>query len=251
MVLIAFKLFVTPILIALATLAGRRWGPGVSGWFAGLPLTSGPVSLIFALQEGPEFARHAAIATIAGLASVGVYCLTYRALAPRANWYISAPLAVLTFTAATAGWNIVSLELVPTFVVVALFLLLVLRFIPLVPSADLAPDPPAWDLPTRMIAAMSFILFLTTVSNVLGPQLSGLLSPFPIFATILSVFAHRHQGAGAVIQFLRGLMLGLLAFACFFLVVGTLVTSQVLPVTYVLATFVALVVNAVSLRFAR
>lgn len=251
MVLLVFKVLVTPILIAAATLAGRRWGPGVSGWFAGLPLTSGPVSLIFALQDGAEFARHAALGTIAGLSSVGVYALIYRVLAPRAPWFVAAPLAILAFFAATAGLNLMSLDLTLTFLAVATFLLLLLRWMPTSAVSFENIKPPKWDLPARMLAAVVFILVITSASNLLGPQLSGLLSPFPIFTTILTVFAHRHQGGVAAIQFLRGLVLGLLAFGSFFLVVGALVTSNALALTYLFATALAVGVNAASLRFAR
>lgn len=223
----------------------------MSGWFAGLPLTSGPVSLIFALQEGPDFARHAALGTIAGLGSVGVYCLTYRVLAPRASWFIAAPLAIVAFFAATASLNSLSLDLLPTFLAVSAFLVLLLRWMPASTLSFENVEPPKWDLPARMLAAVAFILLITSVSNLLGPQLSGLLSPFPIFTTILTVFAHRHQGGLAAIQFLRGLVLGLLAFGSFFLVVGALVTSTPLALTYALATTLAVGVNAASLRFAR
>ena len=61
---VALKLLLAPLLILLATLAGRRWGPAVGGWLAGLPLTSGPVSLILALEQGPEFAARAALGTL-------------------------------------------------------------------------------------------------------------------------------------------------------------------------------------------
>ncbi|HLI06681.1 MAG TPA: hypothetical protein VKV40_08945 [Ktedonobacteraceae bacterium] len=37
MVLFVFKLLLTPLLIGLVSLAGRRWGPAVSGWIVGLP----------------------------------------------------------------------------------------------------------------------------------------------------------------------------------------------------------------------
>jgi len=42
--MLAFKLLLTPALLGLVSLAGRRWGPAVSGWLVGLPLTSGPVA---------------------------------------------------------------------------------------------------------------------------------------------------------------------------------------------------------------
>jgi hypothetical protein len=50
------KLTVTPVLILAASLASRRWGESVGGWFVGLPLTSGPVCFFLALDQGADFA---------------------------------------------------------------------------------------------------------------------------------------------------------------------------------------------------
>src|SRR5712692_1697596 len=68
------KLVVTPVLIAAATLVARRWGPGVGGWLAGFPLTSAPVSVFLALEQGPDFAA----------AGLGVFaaCLAALSAAP-------------------------------------------------------------------------------------------------------------------------------------------------------------------------
>jgi len=41
---LVFKIVTSPLLIQVASLAGRRWGPAVGGWFVGLPLTSGPIA---------------------------------------------------------------------------------------------------------------------------------------------------------------------------------------------------------------
>ena len=57
--LLLAKVVLTPLFIAAVTLAGRRWGPAVGGWLAGLPLTSGPVSVFLALEQGPGFAARA------------------------------------------------------------------------------------------------------------------------------------------------------------------------------------------------
>ena len=76
--MLVFKLLLTPVLIGLVSLAGRRWGPAVSGWLIGLPLTAGPVALFLALGLGTAFASRAAQGAILGLVSLAGFCLAYR-----------------------------------------------------------------------------------------------------------------------------------------------------------------------------
>ena len=63
--LLAIKLIVTPLVVLLASLASRRWGDVVAGWLVGLPLTSAPVSVFLAIEQGPLFAAQAAMGSIA------------------------------------------------------------------------------------------------------------------------------------------------------------------------------------------
>jgi hypothetical protein len=49
--LLLLKLVLTPALIALASLAGRRWGHAVSGWIVALPLTTGPIVFFLGLSR--------------------------------------------------------------------------------------------------------------------------------------------------------------------------------------------------------
>ncbi len=147
--------------------------------------------------------------------------------------------------------NQFSLRLLPTFLLLVLAILVISRLIPrrgLPPRA--APLPP-WDLPARMAVATVFVLLLTTFANALGPQLSGLISPFPIFGTVLAVFTHRQQGPLAATQLLRGIVVGSGAFAAFFLIVGGFLPVLPGPLTYAVAALAALVVNGISLRLAR
>ncbi len=251
MFLLVFKLVLAPLLIAMATLIGRRWGHGVSGWIAALPLTSGPVSLIFALQYDSTFAAQAAIGTLAGLASVSTFCFAYCRLARWHHWAICITFAVTAFSLITFLLNLFALALIPVYVGVLILLTLTLRWIPK-PKTNLEiMVAPKWDLPARMLTAALIILIVTYAAESLGPQLSGLVTPFPIFATILAVFAHQQLGAGAAIQSLRGILTGLYAFATFFLIVGALVTILPTAATYALAVGVALGVNVFTLRFVR
>jgi len=104
--ILVFKLILTPSLIAAVTLSGRRWGPGVSGWLIGLPLTSGPVSLILALQNGPPFAAASVVGVLEGVASFCVFCLTYVFCAERFGWAASSSLSVLAFFMAAFLWRL-------------------------------------------------------------------------------------------------------------------------------------------------
>ena len=54
-------------MVLAASLAARRWGEAVGGWLVGLPLTSGPVAVFLALEQGPAFATDAAAASNAGV----------------------------------------------------------------------------------------------------------------------------------------------------------------------------------------
>lgn len=251
MFLIAFKLILAPFLIAAATLIGRRWGHGIGGWVIALPVTSGPVSLIFALQYGTAFASSAAVGTLAGLISVSTFCFVYCRLARWHHWTVSLSLAVVGFFGSTALLNSFALTLIPVFIAVLVVLTLARRFIPDPKVTSDIIAHPKWDLPVRMLTAIIFIFTVSYAAEGLGPQLSGLVTPFPIFAMILAVFAHSQRGAGVSIQTLRGILMGLYSFATFFLVVGTLVTILPIVLTYAIATAVAVGVNAFTLRFVR
>ena len=94
-----------------------------------------------------------------------------------------------------------------------------------------------------MAVATALVLLLTGTATVLGPKLSGLLSPFPVFATVLAVFTHRHAGAAATQQLLRGIVLGSFAFAGFFVVVAAALDRWEAAATYVVACASALLIN--------
>lgn len=61
-----FKVVISPSLVGLASLASRRWGEAIGGWLVALPLTAGPVVFFLAIDQGPLFARSAALGCLAG-----------------------------------------------------------------------------------------------------------------------------------------------------------------------------------------
>ena len=55
MIIFLIKLIAAPLLLALATLAARRWGTVLGGILIGLPLISGPISVFLAIENGAGF----------------------------------------------------------------------------------------------------------------------------------------------------------------------------------------------------
>lgn len=246
---LALKLILTPALIAAASLAGRRWGTAVSGWLVGLPLTSGPITLFLALNHGASFAAAAATGVLAGAISQAAFCLAYGWLALRARWPFTVAAACLAFAAATFALHTLTLPPVPLFLVVVVTLALALRLLPR--SYAKAPRPaksdlPSWDLPVRMVVATAFVVLLTEVAPILGPHLTGLLAPFPLYAAILAIFAQQ-QGPAAAIGVLRGLLLGLFAFAGFFLALALLLEHTAIAPAFAVAILVALTIQSGTL----
>jgi hypothetical protein len=246
---LALKLVLTPMLVGTASLAGRRWGPAVSGWLVGLPLTSAPIAFFLALNHGVAFAAAVAVGTLSGTISQAAFCVTYGWLAWRWGWLRTVSASCLAFVVSTVVLQSLTLPPVPLFLTVVAALVVALRLMPerTETSATMVGPLPRWDIPTRMVVATVFVLLLTGVAPILGPRLTGLLAPFPLYAAVLTVFAHHLQGAAPAAQVLRGLLLGLFAFAGFFLMLAALIERLGIIPAFATAIAVALVLQATSL----
>ena len=246
---LVLKLVLTPTLIGTASLAGRRWGPAVSGWLVGFPFTSAPVALFLALNEGVTFAATAAAGTMAGTISQAVFSVAYGWLARRVGWPLCVAGSCLAFALSTLALRHLSLPLVPLYLVVVISLVVALRLMP-IPDTRRRASPtavPRWDIAARMVVATAFVLLLTGVAAALGPELTGLLSPFPLYAGILAAFGHHFHGPQAAIAVLRGLILGLFAFGGFFLTLSALIERAGIGLAFAAAIAVALAIQAAAL----
>lgn len=221
------KLLLAPAFVVAASLVVRRFGPLIGGVVGGLPALAAPILLVFALDQGEAFAARAAVATLLGLVSLTVFLVVYGWLAPRARWTVCLPAGWAAFLAATAVLDSVDVPAAVALLLAWASFGVVLRLTadpaPAGPAGPAPSPPPRWDLPLRALCALALVLTLTGAAAALGPHLSGLLTPFPVLASVLTAFTHAHAGAQAVRRLLRGFLLGLFAFALFCFVVAVLV----------------------------
>ncbi len=248
---LALKLVLTPTLIGAVSMAGRRWGPGVSGWLVGFPLTSGPVAFFLALDQGVSFAAGAAIGSMTGAAAQAVFCVLYGRWARGRHWAPALLAGSLGFAAATVVLYYQTLALAPLLALVIGTVVVALVFMPRDSGGARSARRPRWDIPARLVVTTAIVLLLTGLAGALGPSLTGLLATFPLYGAILAGFAHHLEGPGPAIRVLRGLLLGLFAFAGFFFVLALSLERAGIARAFAAAIAAALILQALALRAMR
>ncbi len=248
MALLATKLLLAPLCVIGVSLAGRRWGLAVAGVLGGLPVVAGPILLVLTLLHGRSFGADAAAGTLLGLAALTTFVVVYGRIAPAAP---PAATVVAGWTAFLVGVALLTLIhpppvgalfLVGAGFAVGIGLLAAPKSLPAVQAAL-----PWWDLPARAGAALALVVALTAASGALGPQLSGLLAPFPIITSVLAVFTHAHGGADQVRVLLRNFLVGFYGFAAFCFTLAVTLDSVETAAAFSMALAAALAVQAVML----
>jgi len=215
------KLILSPALIALVTLAGRRWGHGAAGVLAGLPITGGPILFFITLDQGAAFGQRTAVAALIGLIAFTAFTVVYTWCSRALPWFLALPVGYLAY--ALVGLPLTRWH--PDAPIAALAgagaLIAGANSMPRGEDpARMALPPPVWELPARMVAAGGVVLLVTSLTAWLGPGWSGVLTVFPIAATVLGAFVHHAAGPAAATRLLRGLTLGMLGVAGFMVTVS-------------------------------
>jgi uncharacterized membrane protein (GlpM family) len=239
-----FKLVMTPLIIAGVTLAARRWGDDIGGLLIGLPLTSGPVSIFFAIEQGRTFAADAANSAMLGLIPVVVFYLSYSIALRRFSPHLAPIVGVAAYGAAVEAMSLIAPGFNITIFLIPLALSAGMLILGKTENKNGKAAPAWWDLPLRIITATALVILITTGASKLGPLWSGLLSPFPIFTFIMATFSLSQGGTESAQNFLRGAIAGLFSYYVFFIAVGLLVERTSLVLTYTTATVVALALNS-------
>jgi hypothetical protein len=246
------KLLLAPTFVLGASLATRRFGPRVGGLIAGLPVVAGPIVLSYALAHGKGFAAGAAAGTLLGLVSLIAFVVVYGRLSRRLFWVPCMLSGWLAFAVATVIFSAFSIPAGAALGLAALAIAAGLAWLPHPSSPQLARTvAPTWDLPLRAGCAVALVLTLTAIAGWLGPQLSGLLAPFPIIATVLATFTHAQRGSDEAVRLLRGMVTGFGAFALFFFTLAVSLRGLGTGPAFALAGAVALGTQSLVLYFAR
>lgn len=239
MTVLLLKLGLVPLLIAAVTSAGRRWGAGMAGFLAGLPIIVGPILALVAWEQGTDYAAHAALGALAAVpASIG-FALAYAHAAQRMVWWRAELLALLAW--AVLGTLVLAWPpgLLPaTLFALAGALALPARFPRGESSGKASAHPPP--LAGRMLAGALLTLGVTLSAAVLDARISGLLSLFPVMMSVMAIATQRHDGAAFAARLLQGMVRGMISVVAFCALLAALLPVVAALPAFGLATAAAL-----------
>jgi hypothetical protein len=248
MAILLAKLLLAPACVVAVSLAGRRWGVAVAGILGGLPVVAGPILVVLTLVHGRPFGAGAAAGTLLGLAALTLFVVVYGRAAERAG---PIPCLLAGWAAFLLGVGFLQLLDLPLGVSLAFIAICFAAGLALLPAPTAEPaitgPPPWWDLPARALAALALVIAISAASGALGPNLSGLLAPFPIITSVLAVFTHAHGGPDQVRVLLRNFLVGFYGFAAFCFVLASSLDSLSGAAAFSAALAAALAVQATIL----
>lgn len=249
--LLLARIAVPPVLVALMSLAARRWGPTLGGLIMGLPWMTGPVTYFLALDKGTAFGVRACLGVELAVWGMGAFILAFGHLARVAPWWVCLPVAVTGYFAVAALTHAIDLPLWLASALSAVSLVATFLLLPKPRSLAVAGVLPWWDIPARMAATFALVAAIMISADRLGPQLSGIVASYPVIMTVIGSFTHHQWGPDAMLRLLRGLSLSLLAFVVFFLIVGYGMPIIGLPGSFVAATVAALATSGALIAINR
>ena len=243
--LFLLKLTLTPVIVALMSIAARRWGPMIGGLIMGLPWMTGPILFFLGLEHGETYVAHASTGVLIGVLGIAGYLIAYVYVGKYAPWPISLVAGALGFGLSAYAISGLDMSLVTAAIVGGAGLFVAYLLIPRVSDPGGLRFVPWWDIPMRMAATAVLVGIITLSANMLGPEVIGIVSTYPVILTVLSTFMHAQWGWLPVVHLARGMALSLLSFVMFFLVLGLTAESLGLVWAYVASAVAALVVSLV------
>jgi len=249
--MLILKLTLAPLLVAAATIAARKWGPRVGGLLMGLPLTTGPIFLLLAIDQGPRFAAGAAAGILFGLVGLAAFAVAYAATSCRAGWVVSLTAATAAFFAFSAGACQLGSDVVVAGLTAWLAQVIAISLIPRPEPGIARRAPPWWDLWVRMLAVAVLTLVITAAAARLGPMLSGVIGTYPVAITVVITFTHSRFGRNAALAMLRGSVLSWISFASCFLAIGLSLEAAGTPQAIGLGALAAVATSVLVLWMGR
>ncbi len=212
--LLLAKIAITVTVVISLSLIAEYASPRVSGMLAGFPHGVAIVLFFIGLEQGRDFAAHAAVYTLAGLGANAAFALAYwkglRRTGRHHRWLVP-PLSFLAFLGPAALFAQFSLNVFSG-------ALLALSVIGLLAAATrrernvkiVRETHVSWrETAVRAAAAAAIVVAITGAARLIGPDWAGLFSGFPIVTFPFLIIMHATHGREPAFTILKAYPVGL------------------------------------------
>lgn len=184
------KVTLMPLVIGLITVISRKWGNKTGGLIASLPWVAGPILLFFILEQGKAFGIQSIPGIFTGIISLVCFIYSYARLSSRFNGITTLLVSYVVYSLVAMIVRFNNLNLYVSYGITMGSVALVLACFPVAGQQQVLAKRLPYDIVIRMVIATLFVVFITQLAAMLGPNWSGILTPFPIITSILAIFTH-------------------------------------------------------------
>lgn len=210
---LALRMAVTAAFVVSASIITERSGPAIGALVATLPVSAGPSYLFLAMDHDAVFIAQGSLASLPMNAGTILMCLVYVHLAQNRGLIVSLAVGIavwFVFAALTRAyeWTLLG-GIAINAVALGVCLPLVQRF----RHAKMPLITRRWyDIPLRAALVATLVAVVVTLSNTVGPRISGMIALFPAVFTSLILILMPRIGGPATAAVLANAQWGLIGF---------------------------------------
>ena len=213
LIVLALRMAVAAAFVITASIVTERSGPAIGALVATLPVSAGPSYIFLSIDHDAAFIAQSALASLPMNAATVLMCLVFVHLARHRGMLVSlaagiAVWFVFAVLVRSFQWTLLA-GIILNVAALAVCLPLVQRF-----RAEKMPlITRRWfDIPLRAALVAMLVAIVVTLSNVVGPRVSGTIALFPVVFTSLILILQPRIGGPATAAVLANGQWGLIGF---------------------------------------
>jgi hypothetical protein len=210
---LALRMAVAAAFVVIASMITERSGPAIGALIATLPVSAGPSYIFLAIDHDAAFIAQSALASLPMNAATVLMSLVFVSLVQRRGLLVSLAAgismwAIGAYLVRTFDWTLLG-GIAFNIFALGICLPLVQRF----RSAKMPLLTRRWyDIPLRAALVAALVAIVVTLSNIVGPRVSGVIALFPAVFTSLILILTPRIGGPATAAVLANGQWGLIGF---------------------------------------
>jgi hypothetical protein len=193
--ILALRMAVTAAFVVSASVITERSGPVIGALVATLPVSAGPSYVFLAIDHDAAFVAEGALASLPMNSATIFLGLTYVVLAQRRSALISCATAVAVWIALAGLSRMVHWTLAGGLFANAITFAICLPLLARYRNVKMPLITRRWyDIPLRASLVATLVAAVVTLSDWVGPDVSGLIALFPVVFTSMMLILHPRIG---------------------------------------------------------